>query len=312
MTKENIIVFDYEGCYRFNRKGKFLNKIGKKGNGPGEYTNPMSIVVDTLNRWVYFSDDGFGRFVKYDYSGKYIANLKVDGMGATNTLYKPKEFILEQNFYQFNKKGERYSLFYYSEDQKKILSKMRCDYDKDIPKLMICDPTVYNYRGNTFIKDFWCDTIYQLTNPYKLVSHAIINRGHLGYRTQDDKSLITGKKDSEEQITLAVHTIVETDRFFFIGSNQGKVIYDKQLNKTVALDYDIPFMDDLYGSPGLIYYPSISNKNEIYQAIHAHKFLEGRKSKHSISDSRYNVYLKIIDNLTEDDNPVIMIVKVKK
>ena len=70
VTKDDIIVFDYNGCYRFNRNGKFLNKIVTKGNGPGEYTKPMSIVVDTLNHWVYFSDYHSGRFVKYDYSGR--------------------------------------------------------------------------------------------------------------------------------------------------------------------------------------------------------------------------------------------------
>lgn len=310
ITQKDIFIFDYERCYHFDRDGKFLNAIGAKGNGPGEYTKPMKCIVDTLNQWVYFPDHWTGRLLKYDYSGNFLEESHPKGLSSLTWLHNPMEFLFGDSFYQYAEKKERFSIFFYSLKGKKLLSKMKCEYEKDIPKLMICDPTVYNYRGNTFIKDFWCDTIYQLTNPHKLVSHAIINRGHLGYRTQDDKSLITGKKDSEEQITIAVHTIVETDRFFFIGSNQGKVIYDKQLNKTVALDYDIPFMDDLYGSPGLIYYPSISNKNEIYQAIHAHKFLEGRKSKHSISDSRYNVYQKIIDNLTEDDNPVIMIVKV--
>lgn len=319
VTKENIIVFDYEGCYRFNRKGKFLNKIGKKGNGPGEYTNPMSIVVDTLNHWVYFSDDGFGRFVKYDYSGKYIANLKVDGMGATNTLYKPKEFILEQNFYQFNKKGERYSLFYYSEDQKKILSKMRCDYDKDIPRLAMCDPIAYSHKGKMYMKDFWCDTIYQMIDPYRLQSYAIFDKGTFERRTRDDKTLTTGKEDATDKKVLDIIRISETDRYILICSNRVNVIYDKTTQKVYGggdlEEYEkLGVQDDLYGCPGIRsdYFPKGVIGNTLCTFRHAYEFIENGKGKHSITDSRYKAYREMVDNLAEDDNPVIMIVKVKK
>ena len=166
VTQKDIIVFDYDGCYRFNRQGKYLNKIGVKGNGPGEYTRPMSIVVDTLNNWVYFSDFHSGRFVKYDYTGRYLADLKVENMGRNNTLYKPHEIIVEKTFYQFAKKGERFCMMYYSENQKKIISKMSCDYDKDIPGLAMCDPISYSHNGNMYLKDFWCDTIYRMVDPF--------------------------------------------------------------------------------------------------------------------------------------------------
>ena len=103
VTKNDIIVFDYNGCYRFNRKGKFLNKIGTKGNGPGEYINPSSIMVDTLNKWVYFSDYNTDGLIKYNYLGEYIEKLEIKGSGSKNTFYKPKGFILEVRFYQIAK-----------------------------------------------------------------------------------------------------------------------------------------------------------------------------------------------------------------
>ena len=312
ITQKDIFVFDYEKCYRFDRNGKFLNAIGAKGNGPGEYTRPMRAIVDTLNQWVYFPDHWTGRLLKYDYSGNFLEESQPKGLSSDIWLHKPMEFLFGDSFYQYAKKGERFSISFYSLKEKKLLSKMRCEYEKDIPKLMICNPNVYNYKGNTYVKDFWCDTIYQITNPYKLVSHAIINRGRLGYRTQDDKSLISGVEDSEERITIAVHNIAETDRFIFISSNQGRIVYDKKSDKTIAANYDVPLMDDLYGSPGLVYFVSTTNGNEIYQAIHAYEFIENGDGKHSITDARYNTYRKMVDRLDEDDNPVIMIVKIKR
>lgn len=312
ITQNDIFVFDYEKCYRFDRKGKFLNAIGAKGNGPGEYTRPMSAIVDTLNQWIYFPDHWTGRLLKYDYLGNFLEESQPKGLSSNVWLHKPMEFLFGDSFYQYAKKGERFSISFYSLNEKRLLSKMRCEYEKDIPKLMICIPNVYNYKGNTYVKDFWCDTIYQLTNPYKLVSHAIINRGRLGYRTQDDKSLISGVEDSEERITIAVHSIAETDRFIFIGSNQGRIVYDKKSDKTIAANYDVHFMDDLYGSPGLVYFVSTTNGNEVYQAIHAYEFIENGDGKHSITDARYDAYRKMVDGLDEEDNPVIMIVKIKR
>lgn len=54
------------------------------------------------------------------------------------------------------------------------------------------------------------------------------------------------------------------------------------------------------------------NGNEIYSYRFAHELIESEKGKHSINDSRYDTYLKMIEKLDEEDNPVIMIVKMKK
>ena len=39
--------------YRFTREGKFLNTIGKRGQGPGEYTYFMNFMIDEKRQEVY-------------------------------------------------------------------------------------------------------------------------------------------------------------------------------------------------------------------------------------------------------------------
>ena len=39
--------------YRFSRSGKFLNKIGSIGQGPGEYTTYSTFLVDEDKKEVY-------------------------------------------------------------------------------------------------------------------------------------------------------------------------------------------------------------------------------------------------------------------
>lgn len=318
VTKEFIFVYDYNLCYRFDRKGKFLNKIGARGNGPGEYVKAMSISIDTINKWVYMSDNWQYKFVKYDYSGKHLEDIKHKRSDA-RSIYslKPFDFLVDNQFYQFAEKGERFCFYYYSEKQKKFISKISCDYPYSIPKMSICQPIAYRHKENLYTKDFWCDTIYRVVDPYHLESVAIIDRGKFEDYKYDDKSLTTGKEDNRHRMVLGINRIEETDRYLLMASHQGFAIHDKKSKMTYAGDSDenkLCVVDDLYGGPGFRgdHFPSCVQGNEYYTFRHAYEFIEKGKGKHGITDARYDAYCKMVEGLNSEDNPVIMIVKLKK
>lgn len=75
--------------YRFDRSGKFLNKIGKKGQGPGEYTGLWSFQIDEPKKEVYCMSPTSGIFV-YDYEGNFKRkyDFRMDNVFTAN----------EQNF----------------------------------------------------------------------------------------------------------------------------------------------------------------------------------------------------------------------
>lgn len=169
------------------------------------------------------------------------------------------------------------------------------------------------------MKDFWCDTIYQMIDPYRLQSYAILDKGTFERRTRDDKTLTTGKEDATDKKVLDIIRISETDRYILICSNRVNVIYDKTTQKVYGggdlEEYEkLGVQDDLYGCPGIRsdYFPKGVIGNTLCTFRHAYEFIENGKGKHSITDSRYKAYREMVDNLAEDDNPVIMIVKVKK
>ena len=70
----------------------------------------------------------------------------------------------------------------------------------------------------------------------------------------------------------------------------------------------------MYGSPGIRsdYFPNGVIGNELCTFRHAHEFIENGDGEHSITDARYDAYRKMVDSLDEEDNPVIMIVKIKR
>ena len=58
----------------FNKEGKFINKINKKGNGPKEYTNIVDIALDENNENIIIYSDNF-KLLVYDLMGSYVSHV---------------------------------------------------------------------------------------------------------------------------------------------------------------------------------------------------------------------------------------------
>ena len=56
--------------YRFNREGRFLNKIGKKRKGPEEYPNMLDVTVGKNNN-IYILLTPYLIFTRYDQNGAF-------------------------------------------------------------------------------------------------------------------------------------------------------------------------------------------------------------------------------------------------
>lgn len=78
------------GIYRFDSEGRFLNKIGYRGRGPGEYVNPADFIVNSsglivldLKRFILYDHDGtFKREGRHDY-----ILYEITGMPDENLIF---------------------------------------------------------------------------------------------------------------------------------------------------------------------------------------------------------------------------------
>lgn len=75
--KNDIFILDklQKGIYHFNRKGAFINKIGKAGQGPEEYSSPNYIMVKDSILYIY--DKVLNKINLYSYEGDYIETIKI-------------------------------------------------------------------------------------------------------------------------------------------------------------------------------------------------------------------------------------------
>lgn len=92
-----------EQCiYRFSRSGKFLNKVGKIGQGPKEYTGLWSFQIDEAQEEIYCLTPSSGILV-YDYDGNFkrkATSASMNEMFTANNqrfMFYQGEFFLFQN-----------------------------------------------------------------------------------------------------------------------------------------------------------------------------------------------------------------------
>jgi len=311
ITSSDIFVFDFKMCYRFDRKGKFQNQIGKIGRGPEEVVRPMHIAIDSVNLWVYLLDRE--KLVRYNYEGKFI---KAFNLGFTSMKMLPlncHEVLLDDMYYQYAKPGKRFSVKFFSVDDGKMISNFTCDKKDDIP-FSISFPSMYSYRGETFIKDYWDDMIYRVQDASNLKAYAAIDTGKLKHRDSDDQSPITGKVDPKDKMVIGIDFISETDGFIFLTANKGLFIYNKNTGKTICAEHikegDVwyNFTNDVSGGPGTHSnsFPRYSDQNNVLVTYHnAYEFsdTEGNESSQ---------IKKLKSKLSPDDNPVLTLIKIIK
>ncbi len=311
MDKNEIIVFDFEYAYRFSREGKFLNKIGKKGRGPGEYNRPMGIAIEPSTECIYFLDSN--RLLQYTYSGEFIKEFDLDIKAMKILKYQKGIFLVDDMFYQYAKPEKRFSIRFFSEEDGKQIAKVECPKKDKIP-FSIDMPVMYNFNGNTFVKDYWDNTVFEVSDPLHLTEYAFINTGKLKAREKDDKSVFTGKENQGEELVIAINNMAESERYIFMTSNKGLFFYDKSLSETYCCQYSQTgekwsnFKDDIASGPDLISsFPKNNIKKNTYATFNnAYEFFEDGV------DSSNPAIKKLKQNLQPDDNPVLVLVKLKE
>jgi len=75
----NIYVLDYRDCVlkKYDPHGKFVAQIGRKGQGPGEFTNPYSMTISHQNL-IYIGDTNLNKIEVLSPTGVYQKTLKVE------------------------------------------------------------------------------------------------------------------------------------------------------------------------------------------------------------------------------------------
>ena len=237
--------------YRFSRTGKFLNRIGSIGQGPGEYVNYLTFLVDEDKKEVYIFSTNNGVLV-YDFEGgfkKQISDFQTM-VGMFSSIYKQyilndHKFFAIQNFglYRSVDKDSLWSFVSLDDNfQKKRLFKNpvhvgkeeqiianRANMDRMVNYWMEYLTSVDIYNGQLTLKYPDTDTIYcydDATNQL-LPQYAIFTDEEKG----DYEATHLLFKDRKAFDYFSIFSYYPTKDFVYLIGSKGEEVYTYCYNK---------------------------------------------------------------------------------
>ena len=237
--------------YRFSRTGKFLNRIGSIGQGPGEYVNYLTFLVDEDKKEVYIFSTNNGVLV-YDFEGgfkKQISDFQTM-VGMFSSIYKQyilndHKFFAIQNFglYRSVDKDSLWSFVSLDDNfQKKRLFKNpvhvgkeeqiianRANMDRMVNYWMEYLTSVDIYNGHLTLKYPDTDTIYcydDATNQL-LPQYAIFTDEEKG----DYEATHLWFKDRKAFDYFSIFSYYPTKDFVYLIGSKGEEVYTYCYNK---------------------------------------------------------------------------------
>ncbi len=237
--------------YRFSRTGKFLNKIGSIGQGPGEYTTYSTFLVDEDKKEVYIIANTNG-VLAYDFEGNFKRKI-IDIQMVLQLFSSPydqyilnnQKFFATQNFglYRPIDKDSLWSFVSLGDDfQKKkyfknpahvgkeeLIIANRANMDRMVNYWREYLTSMDTYNGQLTLKYPDTDTIYcydDATNQL-LPQYAIFTDEEKG----DYEATHLWFKDRKSFDYFSIFSYYPTKDFIYLIGSKGEEVYTYCYNK---------------------------------------------------------------------------------
>ena len=345
--------------YRFSRSGKFLNKIGSIGQGPGEYTTYSTFLVDEDKKEVYIIANTNG-VLAYDFEGNFKRKI-VDIQMILQLFSSPydqyilnnQKFFATQNFglYRPIDKDSLWSFVSLGDDfQKKkyfknpahvgkeeLIIANRANMDRMVNYWREYLTSMDTYNGQLTLKYPDTDTIYcydDATNQL-LPQYAIFTDEEKG----DYEATHLWFKDRKAFDYFSIFSYYPTKDFVYLIGSKGEEVYTYCYNKkdgsvrlqkrqSAITERDVPWfsfplrqmkrdfvLDNDLGGGDFTVDSRSSGKYwiDILEPSSDENWIDIDQIKSStvIDESKKKELIQVLENVTEDSNPILLIATLK-
>jgi len=301
----------------YDRTGKALRKINRKGQGGEEYTNILNITLDEDNGEMYVNDIYARKILVYDLYGKFKRNF--NHKEGTGSIFYTEIFNYDKdNLICYDSYNEEIAFVLISKQDGSITQEIKIPFkEKKFLRQMLTDeasgmvntvsPGPYRpiapYSGKWILLEFSSDTVYTLLPDYSLRPFIV--------RIPSIHSM-----DTEVMLILRLFS----DRYYFMetikneynfntrsGFSRTFFAYDKQENAFfgyTVYNGDYSIKKEIYMNA----LRPVSHEIDSWQPIESYQLVESCKNG-ELKDGKLK---EIAAKLDAEDNPVIMLVKHKK
>jgi len=317
--ERNCIIQQYSTILEFKTDGKFITRIGTKGRGPNEFTAVHDVNICARNQDLYLLARWQKKFFVYAENGKLLRTFPV--------TFSPSEFqFIDDKIlcYSENHMGDIQNSYTLIDTNGKVIKFFPNKYPfKNHDAYGIKGENLfYMFDNKLFKKEVYSDTIYLYDNG-TFTPHMVIQVG--------EKLISPESRTKFESRYLAENFIIPLNLFEFGDYIYYEFVYkyvipndvliysfigSKINNFKVIINTGQGFTNDLDGGPG--FFPkTIKDDNTIIgwvdaQKLKSHVASEEFKNSKPKYPGKKKELEKLANSLKETDNPVLVLVSLKK
>jgi hypothetical protein len=159
-----FVMTQHPDCiYIFDRSGKYLSKIDKKGKGPGEYDGISQWSVSPSGNRVAFNSN-FALYL-YKTNGEFINKVTATADWNSGMIFQSENEVIICTNQSVNQKRDYPAVLKYSDDLKNrdTLLTRYWEIGKIKPVFYWYPVLFYRYNGFYFYQEQACDTLFQVS-----------------------------------------------------------------------------------------------------------------------------------------------------
>jgi phosphoribosyl-AMP cyclohydrolase len=331
--KNRYYVFDQrhtQSVFCFQQDGKFLFELNRKGPGPGEYVKLINISIDHNNDHLLLYCGRTHQILIYDLDGNYIKSCRNMDIWANEFSYIGDGYAAFYGCYTTNvkyaKNGMTPNLLISNTDDYKVRYTDLFFPSEINSSVVVANANCFSSYQNGIVSllEEYNDTIYH-------ISKETVDRAYymdFGDMKKDDNfySLLRSPTTEFDKIfeydnthnicNIRALTETKTD-IYFVYSHKliwHYVFYNKNIKQIVDIykdsDNQYPlFYNDIDGGPFVYIYST--DGESFYGTIESYEILEMKESIQQSNAANKDKLIKMLDGITEFDNPIIVKMKMK-
>jgi hypothetical protein len=310
-----FLVQYYTTLLKFNSNGSFIAKIGTEGRGPNEFTVVHDLDIDKKNQKIYLVSAWQRKINVYSENGKFIRTFRCP-LNTTHIKVTEDGILC----YSINSFANTETSFNLIDTAGRIIKSFPNKYPWQLTRrdayVVEAENLFYRFNNQLFKKELYSDTIYVYAmrnfKPYLVIEQW--------------KRLITAKARSDFGPEYLMENFITPWKLFefgdyiyyeFLINHKGYgLIGSKNNDFHVIINTEEGLYNDLDGGPN-VGPNTIKDDNTIISWIDAIK-LKNYVASDAFKNStpkypeKEKALIKLADSLKETDNPVLMLVRLKK
>jgi len=320
---DNYLLLEVRGkllCY--TRKGKFIHEIGRRGQGPKEH---LGIRSHTLyNDLVAINSNYNRKILWYNTNGDYLHQTPVSNNVYKINLLDTNRIAIHLHHGASMDKPDIFVTGIIDNNGDTIQLKKDKPY---YPKGMTPSPSLWSYNDTIRVLTCINDTVYSVTKNEILPAY-IVNFGKYKVTREafEDVRLLQDERSKYIQSLSFCETSRYVLAMFQYDNKRWVAVYDKQATEISAWSIKSEnvnkygllegggWINDIDGGAALIGFNSVSND---YFALNVQpgdlktQFIENKKYISVKHPDKQQKLERFIHSLNDDENPIIILYKLK-